>query len=121
MRGVPMVVLGGFVAASLSACRSPFAEWEASGPAGDPQKVGVGVHGWPMYERDPTSRGVRTDVLWPLSSIRTSPDGELRRADLLVPIVLVERDGTRRRFGIRPLFDVESDARGVGREARARY
>jgi hypothetical protein len=100
----------GAVVLLVAGCRSPFADWEESGPPEDPQKVGVGVHGWPFFERDPNRAGVRTDVLWPLSSVRTSPDGELRRASFLVPIVLVEKDGTRRRFGVRPLFDVETDS-----------
>lgn len=97
------------LALPLAACRSPFAEADETGPPEDPAKVGVGVHGWPLYERAPGSRGVRTDVLWPLASLRTSESGDLYRADVLVPIVLWEQDGTRRRFGVRPLFDVETD------------
>ncbi len=102
------------IASALAACRSPFADWEESGPAEDPLKVGEGIHGWPFYERDPNRHGVRTDVLWPMASVRTSEDGELRRADLLVPIVLWEKDGERSRFGIRPFFDIESDRRVGG-------
>lgn len=99
------------LALAAAACRSPFAnDWEDSGPPEDPQKIGVGVHGWPVYERDPNRLGVRTDVLWPLSSVRVSPEGDLRRASFLVPIVLIEKDGTRDRFGVRPLFDVETDS-----------
>lgn len=104
----------GAVALSLAACRSPFSDWQESGPPGDPQKVGAGVHGWPVYERDPGAGGVRTDVLWPLASVRTNDDGTVRRASLLIPIVLWEHDGSRERFGIRPLFDVESDSREGG-------
>ncbi|MCE9638413.1 MAG: hypothetical protein K8T90_22150 [Planctomycetes bacterium] len=102
-------------AVSLGGCRSPFSDWDESGPPADPQKVGAGVHGWPLYERDPGAGGVRTDVLWPMASVRTNDDGTVRRASLLIPIVLWERDGTRERFGIRPLFDVESDSREGGR------
>jgi hypothetical protein len=108
MRTAPVAVLT--AALALAACRSPFQEADEGGPPEDPQKVGVGVHGWPLYERAPGSRGVRTDVLWPVASVRTSPDGDLRRADLLVPIVLWQEDGTRSRFGVRPFFDVETDS-----------
>lgn len=108
------IAMAAALGATLVACRSPFAEWDESGPPEDPQKIGLGVHGWPLFERDFNRAGVRTDVLWPVSSVRTSPDGELRRASILVPLVLVERDGARSRFGVRPLFDVESDTVGGG-------
>jgi hypothetical protein len=96
-------------AAALPACHSPIAAWDESGPPEDPQRVGAGVHGWPLYERAPQREGVRTDVLWPLTSVLTDADGGIRHADVVFPVFRYDRDGTRSRLGVRPLFDVETD------------
>lgn len=102
------------LAAALAACRSPFSAWDETGPPEDPQKVGVGVHGWPLYERAPGSTGVRTDVLWPVASVITNHDGSVRRADVVYPVFRYASDGAHRRIGVRPLFDVEHDVQDGG-------
>ena len=94
---------------ALTACRSPIASSEESSKDEPTTEVGLGVHGWPLYERDVLRDGVRTDFLWPISSVRTMGDGSLRRVDLLYPIGHWSHDGNHQRFGVRPLFDVESD------------
>ncbi|HUR27122.1 MAG TPA: hypothetical protein VM509_02980, partial [Planctomycetota bacterium] len=100
---------------ALSACRSPLAAPEESSEDTPTTEVGLGVHGWPIYERDVLNDGVRTDVLWPVSSIRTLGDGTVRRADILKPIGHWYRDQTKTQFAIRPLIDVETEETDKGK------
>jgi len=103
-----------FFLLALSACRSPFAPDDETSKDQPTTEVGLGVHGWPLYERDVLEDGVRTDVLWPLSSVRTLSDGSVRRADILFPIAHWERDERKTRYSIRPLFDVEHETTEKG-------
>jgi len=99
---------------ALTACTSPIASREESSKDQPTTEVGQGVHGWPLYERDILKNGVRTDVLWPVSSIRQVEDGSVRRADILFPIGHYEHQDQRTRYGLRPLFDVETDMTVTG-------
>lgn len=111
---VALATLATFAAIATGGCRSPVASEDESGPAEDPAKVGTGVHGWPIFERDVLRHGTRTDILWPLSSVKRGDDGELKRAAFLIPVFLYEHDGARERLGVRPLFDVETDVTEKG-------
>jgi hypothetical protein len=110
---VAAVVLA--AALALPSCKSPVAADDDTSSDQATTEVGQGVHGWPFYERDVLRDGARTDVLWPLSSVRTLSDGSVRRADILFPIGhWSRRDGTKR-VAVRPLFDVETEDTPEGR------
>ncbi len=92
---------------TVGGCRSPFGA--STPPDPEANRVGRGIHGWPLYESSPHGSGWRTDVVWPaFSSIKTDGDG-LNSTEFLIPIFLSENQGERRRVGVlRPLWDLET-------------
>jgi hypothetical protein len=100
-------VLSVLVAAAAAAgCRSPF---EPVKDDAEDWRVGRGVHAWPIFERAPGEKETRTDVLWPLTSLRSDVKGSLTSAEFVWPIVHYRDTPTRSEFAVRPLFDVESE------------
>jgi hypothetical protein len=92
---------------SAAGCRSPFEEVKDEK---DDWRVGRGVHAWPIYERAPGETETRTDLLWPVASLRADAAGSLTSAEFVWPIVHYLDAPPRSEFAVRPLFDVESVA-----------
>ena len=114
MRARPL--LAAAAAILLSGCRSPFQGLgPETGPPSDPESIGTAIHGWPFVETAWHGTTHRTDVLWPLTTVRESLDGPPPKPDGLFPLLVHGTSPEGRRWGFRPLIDVETRT-GDGRE-----
>ena len=76
-------------------------------------RVGQGVHGWPVLEREPKDGGWKTEVLWPLFSFQSDAEGKMAKTGLFL---LFRREHTRARlrYELIPLLSFERRQNGVG-------
>jgi hypothetical protein len=91
---------------ALAGCRSPF---EPVKDEPDDWRVGRGVHAWPLFERAPGEKETRTDVLWPLASLRSDADGALTSAEFVYPVFHYLDTPERSEYAVRPLFSTASE------------
>ncbi|HEU4395346.1 MAG TPA: hypothetical protein VFS92_07255 [Planctomycetota bacterium] len=114
MRPIPAAAIA--AAVLLAGCRSPFRGLgPETGPPSDPERIGSAIHGWPFVETAWHGTTHRTDVLWPLTTVRESLDGPPPKPDGPLPLLVHGESPGGRRWGIRPLFDVETRT-GEGEE-----
>jgi hypothetical protein len=97
----------------LAGCTTPFSSMgPETGPPEDPQSLGSAIHGWPWLEHAWHGEAERTDVLWPLVSVREAATGFPPKTDSFLPLFVHSSAPAGVRWGLRPLFDIEK--RGVG-------
>ncbi len=93
----------------LAGCSTPFDSMgPETGPPEDPESLGAGIHGWPWLQHAWHGPAERTDVLWPLVSVRESLSGDPPKTDSFLPLFVHSSSPAGTRWGLRPLFDVES-------------
>jgi hypothetical protein len=93
----------------LTGCSTPFTTLgPETGPPEDPQALGASIHGWPWVDHGWHGDAERTDVLWPLVSVRASRSGDPPKTDAFLPLFVHSSSPAGVRWGLRPLFDVES-------------
>ena len=114
-RGSLPVVPAALLAILLAGCRSPVQGLgPETGPPSDPERIGTAIHGWPMLETAWHGTTHRTDVLWPLATWREALEGPPPRPDSFLPLLVHGTSPEGRRWGLRPLFDVETRTREDG-------
>jgi hypothetical protein len=93
----------------LAGCVTPFNSMgPETGPPSDPEAVGAGVHAWPWLEHAYHGDAVRTDVAWPLLSVRSAEKGGPPAPDTVLPLFVHSSSPTGTRWGLRPLWDIET-------------
>ncbi len=104
MRSVALLIAIGLLSAG---CYSPFYESfdpdSASAQEEEPafQRVGQGVHAWPIVEIEEEEDRSRTDLLWPLIQKIKRPDGWFFRA---LPVLVLRRFDDRDSTWVFPLY-----------------
>jgi len=100
----------------LAGCSTPFSSMgPETGPPEDPQSLGSAIHGWPWLEHAWHGGAERTDVLWPLVSVREAATGDPPRTDAFLPLFVHSSAPAGVRWGLRPLFDIERTGSGEER------
>jgi hypothetical protein len=113
--GPSRILPAALLAAAAAGCTSPFSTLgPETGPPEDPEAIGSGIRGWPFLETAWHGETRRTDVLWPLVTVRSAEEGRIPEPDAALPLFVHASSPEGTRWGLRPLFDLESRTTAKG-------